>query len=121
VRAHVTKDNSVRTIELELEGLPDLDVTQRWQRNTRKIRPDRASIQIRNGEVRSISVGGPLVKKSGQPSEGVRDTAHYRMTEAYIERERIENAPGWVQELVAQVPLGITTFTWVSPEEAQVL
>jgi hypothetical protein len=120
MRAHVTKDTSTRTIELELEGLPDLDITQSWHSKPRAIRPDKAIIHINSGETRSINVLGYLVKKSGAPSDSVRDNLTFT-TRPYRVKERLDQAPGWVRELFTQAPYGVTTFTWISEEEAQVL
>lgn len=120
MKATVTKDIGTRTIELALEGLPDLDVTESWHKDRKYIRPDKATIHIRDNETRSINVMGGVVKKSGQPSEHVRTNRTFT-PRAYRIEERIEDAPGWVQELFNQAPAGITAFTWVSPEEAQVL
>jgi len=120
MRAHVTKDTSTRTIELELEGLPDIDITERYHAKPRSIRPDKARINIVSNETRSIVIYGGLVKKSGQPSEHVRESTTYSRN-AYRDRERLDQAPGWVQELFNQAPTGITSFSWVSREEAQVL
>lgn len=120
MKATVTKDTGTRTIELALEGLPDVDVTESWHKDRKYIRPDKATIHIHNGETRSIVVFGGVVKKSGQPSEHVR-TSRTFTPRAYREPERIETAPGWVRELFAQAPLGVTAFTWQTDEEAQVL
>lgn len=120
MKASVVSDKSTRTIEIQVEGLPTLDVTETWHRKTRMILPDKAIVRIVDGEPRSIVVLGPLLKQGGQPSEHVRNSRSFT-PKAYISRERIETAPGWVRELFAQVPLGVTAFTWVSPEEAQVL
>ena len=120
MKATVFSDVSTRKIELTLEGLPDLDITQSWHSKPRTIRPDKAIIHISSGETRSINVMGYLVKKSGQPSDSVRDNLTFT-TQPYRVKERLDQAPGWVQELFTQAPLGITEFSWVSPEEAQVL
>ena len=119
-RARVVSDKSTRTIELALEGLPTLNVTESWHSQPRLIVPDKARIIVTDGETRSIYVSGPTVKKSGQPSEHVRADRTYR-PDAYRETERLDTAPGWVKELFGQAPGGTTSFTWVSREEAQVL
>jgi hypothetical protein len=119
-RASVTSDKSTRTIELSLEGMPTLNVTESWHTAPRLILPDKARLTITDGEPRSIVVFGAVIKKSGQPSEHVRADRTYRPT-AYRETERLDLAPGWVKELFTQAPIGISSFTWVSREEAQVL
>lgn len=120
MRAHVTRDNNTRTIELEVEGLPDIDITEHYHAKPRAIRPDRARINIVDNETRSIVIYGGLVKKSGQASEHVREHTTYSR-KAYRDRERLDLAPGWVKELFTQAPSGITSFSWASAEEAQVL
>lgn len=120
MKASVVSDRSTRTIEIQVEGLPTIDVTETWHRKTRVILPDKAIVRIVDGEPRSIVVLGPLLKQSGQPSEHVRDKRSFT-PKAYISRERLELAPGWVRELFVQAPLGITAFTWQTDEEAQVL
>lgn len=119
-RASVVSDKSTRTIELSLEGMPTLNVTEEWHLQPRVIVPDRARIVVTDGETRSIFIAGYVVKKSGQPSEHVRADRTYR-PKAYRETERLDLAPGWVKELFSQAPGGTTSFTWVSREEAQVL
>jgi hypothetical protein len=119
VKAHVTRDNSTRTIELEVEGVPDLDVTESWHRQPRVIRPDKARINVVDNEAHAIVVFGAVIKKSGHPSEHVRGDRTYR-PQAYRETERLDLAPGWIKKLFAQAPLGIREFTWTA-EEAMVL
>jgi len=119
-RATVASDKSTRIIELTLEAMPTLNVTESWHTAPRLILPDKARVVITDGDTRSIYVSGPVIKKSGQPSEHVRADRTYR-PRAYRDTERLETAPGWVKELFAQVPGGTTVFTWVSREEAQVL
>jgi hypothetical protein len=119
-RASVTSDKSTRTIELSLEGMPTLNVTESWHTTPRLILPDKARIVVVDGETRSIVVFGAVIKKSGQPSEHVRADRTYRPS-AYRDTERLDLAPGWVKELFGQAPGGTTSFTWVSREEAQVL
>lgn len=119
-RASVLTDKSTRTIELALEGMPTLNVTETWHSQPRLILPDKARIVVTDGKTRSIYVSGYTIKKSGQPSEHVRADRTYRPV-AYRETERLDLAPGWVKELFKQAPNGITSFTWVSREEAQAL
>ena len=117
MKAHVISDKSTRKIELELDGLPDLDVTESWHRRPRVIRPFKATIVVSDGETRSINILGGVIKASGQPSDTVRDGRTYHI-KAYREHERVENAPGWVRELFEQAPSGIVEFTWTSDQEA---
>jgi hypothetical protein len=119
-RATVLTDKSTRTIELALEGMPTLNVTEEWHLQPRLIAPDKARIVVTDGEARSIYVSGYTIKKSGQPSEHVRADRTYR-PKAYRETERLATAPGWVQELFSQAPNGITKFSWETTKEAQVL
>lgn len=119
-RASVTSDKSTRTIELALEGMPTLNVTEEWHLKPQLIVPDKARIVVTDGETRSIFIAGYVVKKSGQPSEHTRKDRTYR-PKAYRETERLDLAPGWVKELFNQAPSGTTAFTWVNREEAQVL
>jgi hypothetical protein len=120
MRAHVVKDTGTREIELAVEGLPDLDVTESWHRKPRFIRPDKASVRLVNGQTRSIIINGYLIKASGQPSDSVRDKRVF-VPNGYRTTEHLANAPGWVRELFAQAPTGIAEFTWASAEEAMVL
>lgn len=121
VKIEVCSDTSRREIRFEVtEGqAPDLDVTKEWHRSPRFIRPDKGYLVIVDGEVRRIAVAGGLVKKSGEPSDSIRDKREWRPTSgAYTLKERIEEAPDWVQEIWAQAASGVTgwTFARTGPE-----
>ena len=123
MKASVVSDRSTRTIEIEVTDAPDIDVTESYHKTPRVFRPDKARLNLVDNKARSIVIIGGLVKKSGQASEHVREQITYR-NDAYRNRERLDQAPGWVRSLFGEAPAGVTSWTWVdrsNPEEVQAL
>lgn len=113
MRAAVTQDSTVRTIDLEVSGVPDIDVTKTWHRKPRLFRPEKVTIRVIDGETRNILIKGGLVLKSGAASTEVGESQDYR-SQHYDKARRIEAAPEWVQRLWAEAPAGMTS--WDEPE-----
>jgi hypothetical protein len=122
VKAHVTKDQTTRVIELELEAPSaawDLfDTTATWRKVPRIFRPDRARLVIDQGEVRSINVTGYLVLKSGRTSDSHQSRDSMTWAASTVHKGKLADAPEWVREIVAQAPLGITDYVWTEDERA---
>lgn len=114
MRAAVTRDTTVRTIELGVEGVPDIDVTT-YHRKPRIFRPDRMTITVTDGEVSRVNVSGGLVLKSGKASTEVRENQRWWTT------REIQGAPDWVQTLIKEAPAGVTFWRSPSAEEVQEL
>src|SRR6188508_3668830 len=108
MRAAVTKDSTVRTIDLQVDGVPDIDVTQTWHAKPRLFRPEKVTIRVIDGETRNILIKGGLVLKSGKASTQVTESRDYR-SQHYDKDRRVEAAPEWVRRLWDEVPAGITS------------
>jgi hypothetical protein len=123
VKASVTKDQTTRVIELELEAPSaawDLhDVTATWRKVPRIFRPDRARLVIDQGEVKSINVSGYLVLKGGRVSDNHQSRDSMTWTAGGYHKGKLADVPGWVGEIVAQAPLGITSYVWTESERAE--
>ena len=123
MRASVTKDQTTRVIELELEapsaawGL--YDVTATWRKVPRTFRPDRARLVLDQGEVRSITVSGYLVLKSGRVSDSHQSRDSMTWAAGGYHRGKLADAPEWVAEIVTQAPLGIPSYVWTEAERAE--
>jgi hypothetical protein len=129
MRANVKTDHATRVIELDLE--PDgpawdlHDVTATWRAKPRTFRPDKARLILKQGatgwEVRSISLSGQLVLKSGSTSDSrqSRDSMTWEQTGGWRKEASLTLAPEWVQEIAQQAPGGITGFIWTDSERAQ--
>lgn len=118
MKAKVVKDMGRREITIEVTDAPHLDVTESWQTRTRKIEPDKAVVVLIDGEFRTITVEGFQVNKGGAISPTQRGRWVYRQDPRYSRDERLESAPGWVQELAKQAPGGIREYSWTSHAEA---
>jgi hypothetical protein len=113
MRAAVTKDSTVRTIDLEVKGVPDIDVTQTWHAKPRLFRPRSVTIRVIDGETRNILIKGGLVLKSGEASAHVGESRDYR-SQHYDKDRRVETAPEWVRRLWNEAPAGV--ISWNEPE-----
>ena len=114
MKATVTGDQTVRTIEIELTGGPIVDVTETWNLKPREIGATHVRLSMHSDQVTGVAVRGQVLKKNGEPGEN-RATRTWR-DQSYDTKNLIRNAPGWIREIVAQAPLGIREFTW-TPEE----
>lgn len=121
MKIEVQTDTTRREIGFRVtEGsAPDLDVTESWHSKPRVIRPDSGNLVIVDGEVRRITVSGGLVLKSGAASEQVRDKREWRASHAYMQRERIEDAPEWVQYIWREAQCGVTAWSYVERDNAE--
>jgi hypothetical protein len=109
MKAHVERDNTGRTITISVSDVPDLDVTEKWDRKPKFIRPDRAVIIVHNGETVSIKVSGGQILKSGEPSTSVQGDWIWRQASFSGDKD-ITVAPQWVRDLWDQAPSG--TVAW---------
>lgn len=125
MRARVTKDQTTRVIELELEApsaawdLYDVTATWRAEDKRRVFRPDRARLVIDQGEVKSISVSGHLVLKGGRVSDNHQSRDSMTWAASSYHKGKLADAPEWVAEIVRQAPLGITDYVWTEAERAE--
>jgi hypothetical protein len=122
MRAEVIHDQTVRTIQINIEpgSVPDLDVTETWHRKARLIRPNYASLKVVDGQPRLITVIGGLVLKSGGASTDVTDKAEWR-AESYHDRNQINRAPEWVRLLWNEAPANVVNWRDPAPEEVKQL
>lgn len=119
MRIEVTGDSSRREITFQIRQgtAPDLDVTESWHRKPRVIRPYKGTLVVIDGEQRRITVHGWLVLKGGRASTEIGSRREWRRTaSSLLERERIENAPEWVQLVWKEAPLGIVAWSVPDPE-----
>lgn len=113
MKAAITRDQTVRTIQIDVTGVPDVNVTQSWHRKARFMRPEHVRLTIVNGDAATVTVTGGLVLKSGGASGEVREKFEWR-TQSYHSNDHIDHAPDWVRRLWVQAPLGVTS--WNEPE-----
>jgi hypothetical protein len=129
MRASVKSDRATRVIEMDLEadgaGWDMHDVTATWRAKPRTFRPDKARLLLEQSatgwEVRSISLSGQRVLKGGGVSDRdqSRDTMTWEQTGTWRKEASLTLAPEWVQEIVRQAPLGITSYVWTDSERAE--
>jgi hypothetical protein len=123
MRASVKSDETTRVIELVLEAdgaAWDLhDVTATWRKVPRIFRPDRARLVLDRDKVLSINVAGHLVLKSGAVSDNHQSRDSMTWAAGGYHRGKLADAPEWVQEIVRQAPLGITSYVWTDSERAE--
>lgn len=100
MKATVQDDRRQRTITIVVMGAPDIDVTRSWNRRTRMIRPDRVTVMITDGRVRSVVVRGGLVNVKGTVSQAQHDKAEW-YADDYGHGDRLDRAPDWVQTVTA--------------------
>lgn len=118
MKANVTHDQTVRTIQIQIEpgSVPDLDITRSYHRKPRLIRPALATLRVVDGQQAVIKVVGGLVLKSGAASADVTDNWEYRAA-SYHDRESIAKAPAWVRALWDEAPTGLTVWQYEAPQE----
>lgn len=109
MRAEVTEDQTVRTITLDVQGAPDIDVTQPWHREPLICRPDQAVLTVVDGEATDIEVTGGRVLKTGVVSTQLRGQFEWQ-AQGPREREQIGSAPEWVRTIWEQAPAGVTSW-----------
>lgn len=109
MRAEVTEDQTIRTITITVQGVPDIDVTQPWHREPMVCRPDQVVLTVVDGQATDIEVTGWRVLKSGVASTQLRGQFEWS-DHAYREREQIGSAPEWVRLIWEQAPTGTTTW-----------
>ena len=110
MRGSVVKDNLTRVIRVDLEDVPDLDITT-YHRKPRIFRPDHVSITLADGTVSRVSLSGYLVLKSGNTSDAVRDSKRWYGSE-------LASLPKWLQTVVTDAPNGVTTWRTAETEAA---
>jgi hypothetical protein len=110
MRGSVVKDNLTRVIRVDLEDVPDLDITT-YHRKPRIFRPDHVSITLADGTVSRVSLSGYLVLKSGGTSDAVRDSKRWYGSE-------LGSLPKWLQAIVTDAPNGVTTWRTAETEAA---
>lgn len=123
MRATVTRDNTTRSITLDVTGVPDIDVTT-YHRKPRIFRPDQVTIKLTNGNVSDVNVSGGLVLKSGGTSDQVRENQHWWGKEWTGPGRSGFEVPAWLRSLVTEVLAGATSWHVPdvnNPEEVQTL
>jgi hypothetical protein len=108
MRAAVRKDITTRIITLEVQNVPDVDVTRSYHRKARIFRPDSVIIRLVDGNVGHVDVSGGLVLKSGAASTEVRE--HEEWSAGSWAPCKLADAPEWLALLVKDAPHGVTTW-----------
>jgi hypothetical protein len=108
MRAAVKQDTTTRVITLEVQGVPDVDVTRHYHRKPRIFRPDSVTIQLVDGEVNRVKASGGLVLKSGAASTEVEEKEEW--TTGLYGSANLADAPEWLALLVKDAPHGVTTW-----------
>lgn len=117
MQAAVKKDTTVRTIQLEVQNVPDVDVTRSYHRKPRIFRPDSVTIQLVDGTVERVTVSGGLVLKSGAASTEVHEKEEWGSYSL-----KLSEAPEWLALLINDAPQGVTTWrTGADAGEVQTL
>jgi hypothetical protein len=109
MHATVTKDNTRRTVKIDIVDGPMLETTKPWYTSPKYVEVDRALILVDNGAPRSITVSGWTLLKNGSLSDSTRDDLTWHSDTGYT--YKIADAPGWVQKLFHQAVNGVTTWT----------
>lgn len=118
MRANVQWDQTVRTIQIEIDpgSVPDIDITRSYHSRPRIFRPDLVTLTVTNGEVSQVNVSGGLVLKSGAASTGVRENQRWHSLNLTLYADRI---PAWVRTLMSEAPDNVTTWRDPAPGEIQ--
>jgi hypothetical protein len=120
MQAAVKRDTTVRTIMLEVQNVPDVDVTRYYHRKPRIFRPDSVTIKLVDGTVERVTVSGGLVLKSGAASTEVSEKEQWFPGSSWS--PKLSEAPEWLALLVDQAPQGLTTWrTGADAGEVQAL
>ena len=121
MQAAMTKDTTTRVITLEVANAPDIDVTRSYHRKPRIFRPERVTVNLVDGEMRSVKVSGGLVLKSGAASTEVGESEAFYPVGSWSS-PKIDKAPQWLQMVAAEAPLGILSWrTGTDAGEVQAL
>lgn len=106
MQAAVKRDTTVRTIMLEVQNVPDVDVTRSYHRKPRIFRPDSVTIKLVDGTVERVTVSGGLVLKSGAASTEVHEKEEW----GFYLSPKLSEAPEWLALLINDAPQGVTTW-----------
>lgn len=109
MQAQVKHDDTTRSILINVSGVPDIDVTQNYDKNPRVFRPDLVKLTLTNGALGGITVSGYRVLKSGGTSDIIRASASMSST-----IDHLTELPAWLQLLIQEAPAGVTS--WNQPE-----
>lgn len=112
MRAVVKSDRTTRTIEIDLFGMPDIDVTQSYHRRTRIFRPDKARIRITDGVTVHLKVSGPLVITGDMVSARSILNKNWHRSDRMGVGEPIGKAPDWARAIWDQAGTGIKYWIW---------
>jgi len=120
MRANVTSDRTVRTIQIEIEpgSVPDIDITRSYHHRPRIFRPDIITLTVTDGEVSRVNVSGGLVLKSGAASTEVHEKQCWYSSDL---TQHANQLPVWVRRLMSEAPDDATSWRDPAPEEVQAL
>lgn len=110
MKAEVESDTSSREVRIAVTGGPELNITEPWHNRLRRIRVERISVRIVDGELRSVTASGPLLRIDGSASTSATDK-HVWRKHGLRETEAFSAAPDWVQQLVSEATQGVSTWT----------
>lgn len=92
----IRNDETTRTITFQVNGGPVMDsYLNPWRTRQQRFRVERGRIYLVGGDIRNVSVSGPLVKKDGSDSDTVQDDARWS------ERE-LDRMPAWLSIVVTE-------------------
>lgn len=87
-------DHTVREVRFELSGA-DRTTERGYWRTEKLFQPQWVKVLLDNGSLRSVTVSGPNVLKSGELGA--------RLVEAYYGSTDRDQMPGWLAKLLAEV------------------
>lgn len=100
----ITRDTSKRVIEMNVTGVPVLDVSKPWHTKPKKIQPSRAVLMIVGNQTVSLKISGGVILGDSSVSE--KTWAHWEWgTRMY--GDPIGKAPDWVRAIWNQAPTGV--------------
>lgn len=107
MRARVKSDTTVRTIVVEVDGAPDLEIVKEYLKKVQVLAVNQVVIKTLDDKRVSARVSGHLRRKDGT----IGETTGSREWNAGF-GNRIENAPDFVRQIFEEAPDGIVEWTW---------
>lgn len=116
MRATVRQDRSVRTITIEIEQGPILDISRPWHKLPRTVQVSTVVIRIQDNVVREVVARGGMILKSGEASSSTFGDRSW-LRSAFNAVDDIDQAPEWIRTLAREAPTGLTNWTLWNREE----
>jgi hypothetical protein len=107
MKIKVAYDRTERTISLDVSGAdPMTRKSQEYRQRVVSFLPDHVNVRINDGELSSVSISGPVLKKDGTPGQARRDSESW-----YSGINFRLNAPEWLVQVVSDAAQGVTQWT----------